>query len=228
MCDVTAAIALGSAVAGSALQSRGAAQAQKAEAGVAAAERGRQDGYRRTAMNYVDTAREGASRPALDAGAASAAAGRAASLRTAGQVPAAQGGYLPGMESGPQSVRDEVDRQRGLASAFVGQQGDARAALGGWGDAMQASRTGIARSGQGVATEAGFARGSADAMPAEITAAGSKGSGTRMLGDLVAGGGNLAAATYGGAKGWGSLFSAAPVAAPALRRATTGRVGGPV
>jgi hypothetical protein len=229
MCNPVAAIAIGSALAGTAMQVQGQRQATRAQNDVASAERIRQDGSRARSIAFTDTAREGASRGTTDQAMAQSAAERAVDYRAAAPVPAAQGGYLPGQGGGPQVVRDEVDRQRGLAAAFSNQQAGARANLGGWSDALFGARTGIARAGQGAAQESSFSRGSASLLPGDMQAAAQRGANWRMAGDLVAGGGNLAAGTYGGPNGWGSLFSSAP-AAPvgAFARATTGRAAGPV
>lgn len=210
MCEPTtlAALALATTAAGTGMQMHGQRQAQKAQQGAVEAETVRQRGYQQQAQGYVDTAREGAARPEVDSATARATGEREIANRAAAAVPAAMGGYLPGQMAGPQIVRDEVDRQRGLASAFTSQQAGARANLGGWNDALMGVRTGIIRSGQGIAQQGSFGRGSAGVLGNELQAAGGAGAGMRMLGDAVTTFGPMAATSFGGTNGWGNIFAA--------------------
>jgi hypothetical protein len=207
MCEPTTIAALAATAVGSAMQMQGQRQAQRAQRGAVEAENTRQRGYQQQAMGYVDTAREGASRPEVESATARAVDERATANRAAAAVPQAMGGYLPGQAGAPQIVRDEVDRQRGIASLFAGQQADARAGLGGWSDALQGVRTGITRSGQGIAMQGSFGRGSAGVLGNELQAAGGAGAGMRALGDAVVTFGPAAATRFGGSDGWGRVFS---------------------
>lgn len=223
MCDPVSAISAAALAAGTGAQIMGQNQARKAQRGVVAAERGRQQGYQERQAAAVDTATQGASRPAVEAATAERTAARAADLREAAPQ---QTGYLPGQSAGPQIVRDEVDRQRGIVSAFTNQQGDARAALGGFGDAVFRANTGIGRAAQDVGVQGGFARGSAGLLPLDLNAASYKGQGLRTAGDLLVLAGT-AAPGLAQSKTLGSIFArgggvkTAPIAA-------TGRFPGPI
>lgn len=224
MCEPTTIAALAATAIGSAMQIQGQRQAQRAQQGAIEAESVRQRGYQQEAQGYVDTAREGAARPQVENATARAAGEREAANREAAAVPTAMGGYLPGQTAGPQVVRDEVDRQRGIAAAFTGQQAGARANLGGWTDALMGVRTGIGRAGEGVAQAASFGRGSAGVLGNELQAASQKGALMRGLGDATVAFGPLAATTN-----WGSVFGGAPAVTqkPNITGAF-GRIAGPV
>lgn len=219
MCSPALGVALGSAVVGSAMQMQGQRQAQAAQSRTMAAEQARQDSFAAASRDRVGTATDRVGAPATIAATEAATADRAAELRRVSTP--ATGQYLPGQGDAPQIVRDEIERRRAEAAGYLDQQGDARARLGGWGDALFGARQEIGRSGQDVATEAGFARGSAAVLPAELRAAQQRGQGWRTAGDLVTAGGMLGA-PYA-SKGWNWAFGG-----PAAPMATTGRFPGPV
>lgn len=223
MCEPATAVAVGSALAGTALQYRGMQEASNAEADAIRAETGRQTRLADASRARVDQALSGVSRQSLDAETERATADRTVELRAAGRDLPNAGAYLPGQDSAPQIVRDEVDRRRALTEAFLDSNATNRARLGGWGDALFGGNIGIGRSAQDVATNAGFARGSASVLPLEQRGAMARGANTRMLGDLTVLGGTMAA-PYAG-KGWASLFGA-PVTG--MRTDAAGRILGGV
>jgi len=200
------------------MQGIGAGQGARAQAGATNAEIGRQRGFQDASFSALDRTVRGTDRATVDADAAAAAQSRRAAARTAA-APAMAAGYLPGMAGAPQIVRDETDRRRALANMFVDQQIGARATLGGFDDADLRQRIAAGRSAQDIATQAGFARGSASVLPAARMAAGTRGQNLRTAGQLVQTAGMLGGMTYGGPRGWGSLFGGGG--------ATPNTVGGP-
>jgi hypothetical protein len=232
MCSVdpvSLGVALGSAALGSAMQQQGQRQAQSAQRATMGAETARQNTFAAASRDRVGAATDRTGAQPTMAASEAATADRAAENRRVSALPAAGTEYLPGQGDASQLVRDEVDRQRGVAGAYVGQQGDARANLGGWGDALFGNRIEIGRSGQDVSTNAGFSRGSAGVLPMELSAARGQGQGWRTAGDLVTGAGLLAAPHA--KTGWNWAFGA-PGAMAATTAATRvgagGRLAGPV
>jgi hypothetical protein len=204
MCDPVTAVALGSAAAGTAMQMQGQRQAQSAQRRTMADETARQNTFAAASRDRVNTATDRTGAQPTMAASEAATADRAAENRRVSALPAAGTEYLPGQGDASQLVRDEVDRQRAKAGGYVQQQGDARANLGGWGDALFSNRQEIGRSGQDVSTNAGFARGSASVLPLELRKAQTAGQGWRTAGDLALGAGLLAAPHAN--KGWNWAF----------------------
>ena len=184
MCEpvsLMTAASLAATAVGTGMQIRGQQQARSAQNDAVAAERIRQQGIQERQAGVTAQATEQAAPERVQQATTDATAVRDAALRAA--TPA-QTGYMPGQSSGPQIVRDEVDRQRQVAANFTNQQGGARAALGGWADSLFGLRQGIGRAQQNLQTQAGFARGSGSVLPLEMDKAGMAGQGMRTAGDL--------------------------------------------
>jgi hypothetical protein len=205
MCDpVTLAVSAGLAAAGTGLQMAGQQKAVNAQRDAANAERIRQRGYQDQQAASVAQATDRAAAPRVEQDMAAETARREADLRAVSQP---QTAYLPGQDSGPQIVRDEVDRNRSVASAFTNQQAGARANLGGWQDALFGVNRDLGRFGQDITTQSGFAQGSRALLPGDTDAARMRGQGLRTAGDLFQIGSMVAAPAAGMFRGGGALSS---------------------
>lgn len=85
----------------------------------------------------------------------------------------------------------ETDRQKGKARAFTDQQADSRANLRGFGDFLSTAGLGVQRDTGQAQTVAGFKRGSAAVLPYELEDANGAGAGWNLLGDVLAGAGQI-------------------------------------
>lgn len=98
-------------------------------------------------------------------------------------------------------------RERAAASEFANQQGDALARMRSFSDLMGGLGRDTARDGSQIGMLGGFRRGSQGVLPFELEAAQHRGSGLRMLGDVMGGLGGLGvnaglsgATLFGGAR----------------------------
>lgn len=148
------------------------------------------------------------------------------------------GEYFAGQTAQPPSMADalptsssnitvrEENKQRGEAKAFTDASGAALGDLRSFGDVLGGIGRLQARDAGAIGQIGGFKQGSSGVLPYELDAAGEKGDGLKLLGDLLGGAGSIG--TSAGLSG-GSLFglggataSAAPVPAvmsPAMRLA---------
>lgn len=211
MCTPLAAVGL--MAAGTAAQAVGANRARKAMSGAREAERIRQKGYQDEAGAVFDASKANASRSSQDAQQGKLEADRKAAYDNdvaSAQAPnLAIGDNLAGSQAGNAIVNDEVARQGAKASAFAGQQGDAKAALQGFGDLQFANSLANNRTNTQLGTLGNFMRGSADVLPYEMEAASHKGAGLNALGSVLNMAGTVAG--VGSGAGW---WDKAPVVAP--------------
>jgi len=209
MCDVNTMAQVNAAALGSSLQSSGQQQAARARGAVAQQEVAAQQGYRQAAMRAAGQENEAYAPGTFQQSMADALARRGAAYREAATLPAGQAGYLPSLPgAGTPALQAYTDQARVRNDAFTGQQGDARANLGSWADALlRAGEQQKLGAGQ-IALQDSFARGSAGTLDARLQAAGQAGAGERALGNTVIGGSRL----LGGntvktlKNGWDSIF----------------------
>lgn len=83
------------------------------------------------------------------------------------------------------AVQQERDAQTAKTRGFLDQQAQSRARLRGVGDILGDTLVGQARDAGRVGTINSFAQGSSAVLPLELEAANQKGSGARLLGDLL-------------------------------------------
>jgi hypothetical protein len=124
-----------------------------------------------------------------------------------GEANATAASALPSTENG--IVQREIDKQTALADAFTGQQADARGRLRSFGDVLGGVSREQARDAGLIGQIGGFQRGSSNVLPYELEDANNKGSGFRLLGDILGGLGSIgltsgvtAAAKAGTTPGW--------------------------
>lgn len=120
------------------------------------------------------------------------------------------GSYLPGSGSAPTVVNAGNVAAGKQADARTASLGQALASLGGMNDVMQANNTAIGHNTQDIATLAGERAGSLGVLPAEMTAAKTRGQTLRTLGGLATSIGQMMA---GGAAGGGGGMGPLPVSA---------------
>lgn len=89
-------------------------------------------------------------------------------------------------------VTREMAKRSGEARAFTDQQGQALASLRAFGDMLGDTSRMQGRDASLVGQIGGFKRGSSNVMPLELEAAAQRGSGARMLGDIMGGIGGIA------------------------------------
>lgn len=132
----------------------------------------------------------------------------------AGEANATAGSVMPSVSN--DIVVREMDRRSGQAREFTDRQGAALGQLRAFGDLLGDTSRLQARDASLVGQIGGFKRGSSNVLPLELEAASQRGSGARMLGDILGGIGGLAmnAGISGG--GFGGAFGAS-AAAPAAR-----------
>jgi len=100
---------------------------------------------------------------------------------------------------------------RGQAKAFTDKQGETLAGMRSFGDLLGTLGRGTARDAITVGQIGGFKKGSSAVLPYELEAANSKGSGMKMLGDILGGVGKIGiGAGLSGATPFGIGASAAP------------------
>lgn len=216
MCDPLT-IAVGLTAAGSAAQIMGQQKAQKAMRGAQEAERIRQKSYQSESDAAFAASKDRASRGSQDMEMAKAVADRKAAYDAAtqsAQAPVApEGANLAGDQAGNAVVASEVAKQSARGLGFAGQQGNAKAALQGYGDVQLGNAIYNARQLQEQARIGNAMQGSASILPLEMQAAQQKGQGLMTLGSALAAGGNIAGMGVG-AGWWGK--PAAQAAATAV------------
>lgn len=194
MCEpatIIAGASLLATAAGTAAQIKGQSDARKAQKSAVAAEITRQGDTRRHQLESIANTTNGIDRQSTDAATQEGAASRGAEY-SAASAPAGTE-YLPGQANAPQVVRDAVDQKQGAAGAYVGQQGQALANLGGWSDALFGTRRKIARNAQGIGIDATDAKASASLLGTDLAGAGFDGMGMRTAGDIGVAAGTLGA-----------------------------------
>lgn len=111
------------------------------------------------------------------------------------------------------TVREE-QKQRGKATAFADQQGEALGNLRAFGDLLGGISREQARDATTIGQIGGFKRGSSNVLPLELEAANSKGNGIKLFGDLLGLGGSLALNKGLGGSYVGSTPSVSAAAVP--------------
>lgn len=111
------------------------------------------------------------------------------------------------------TVREE-QKQRGKATAFADQQGEALGNLRAFGDLLGGISREQARDATTIGQIGGFKRGSSNVLPLELEAANSKGNGIKLFGDLLGLGGSLALNKGLGGSYAGSAPSVSAAAVP--------------
>lgn len=124
-----------------------------------------------------------------------------------GEANASAGSILPSTSNG--IVQREIDKKKGLAEAFTGQQADARGRMRSFGDLLGGISRDQARDAGTIGQIGNFQTGSSNVLPYELEDANQKGAGIRFLGDILGGlgsvattGGITAAAKTGSVPGW--------------------------
>lgn len=206
MCDpVTASIAL--TVAGTASQAAAANQAKKAMQGAQAAERIRQKGYQDESAAVQAGSETRMSKANQDMGQAEAEAARNvdyAAANAAAQAPVAlKGANLAGDQSANAVIASENARAGQQALGYAGQQGNAKAALKGFGDLQLGNALANARAMEQQRQLGNFMQGSSGVLGLEMDEASQKGAGLKTLGSLLSTAGGIAG-MGAGAGWWGS------------------------
>jgi hypothetical protein len=114
-----------------------------------------------------------------------------------------------GAGEGNVAVNAEIGKQLGKARTYGAQQNEALADLRAFGDTLGGIGVNQARDAGYVGQIGGFKKGSADVLPMELEDANSKGSGMKMLGDVLNLGGRvgMAAGLAGKGPSFGDLFN---------------------
>lgn len=158
-----------------------------------AAERIRQQGYQRE----TDAVNATAQNRYTDFGDKQAKTGKKLGdyfAQDNGKPPAAPAdgptGDLP--SSASNVITQETSKQLGKAKAYTDNQGAALGQLRAFGDVLGDTSRLQARDAGTIGQIGGFERGSSNVLPFELEAANSKGSGLKMLGDILGGVGSMA------------------------------------
>lgn len=124
-----------------------------------------------------------------------------------GEANASAASIMPSSANG--IVQREIEQQGGLASAFTGQQAEARGRLRSFGDVLGGISRDQARDAGAIGQIGGFMNGSSNVLPYELEDANKKGSGLLLAGDMLGGLGGIAttagitgAAKTGSVPGW--------------------------
>ena len=210
MCDpVTASIAL--TVAGTASQAAAANQAKKAMQGAQAAERIRQKGYQDESSAVQAGSEARMSKANQDQGQAEAEASRNAdyaAANAAAQAPTAtEGANLAGDQSANAIIASENARASQNALGYAGQQGNAKAALRGFGDLQLGNALANARAMEQQRQLGNFMQGSSGVLGLEMDEASHKGDSLKTLGQLLSTAGSIAG--MGAGAGWWGAKDAA-------------------
>jgi hypothetical protein len=224
MCDpVTASIAL--TVAGTASQAAAANQAKKAMQGAQSAERIRQKGYQDESSAVQAGSEKRMSKASQDKGQADAEASRNAdyaAANAAAQAPTAtEGANLAGDQSANAIIASENARASQNALGYAGQQGNAKAALQGFGDLQLGNALANARAMEQQRQLGNFMQGSSGVLGLEMDEASHKGDSLKSLGQLLSTAGSIAG-MGAGAGWWGAKDAAAAAGNPALSNLVKG------
>jgi len=211
MCDpVTASIAL--TVAGTASQAAAANQAKKAMQGAQSAERIRQKGYQDESSAVQAGSEKRMSKASQDKGQADAEASRNAdyaAANAAAQAPTAtEGANLAGDQSANAIIASENARASQNALGYAGQQGNAKAALQGFGDLQLGNALANARAMEQQRQLGNFMQGSSGVLGLEMEDASHKGDSLKTLGQVLSTAGSIAG-MGAGAGWWGAKDAAA-------------------
>lgn len=201
MCDPLTATALALTAVGTAVQYQGQRQAQKAMSAAQAAESARQAKLRGEAQGLFEESLGKQSAEAQTKRLADAQAEREAA--TVGNQQSGQVVSVPVQGGTPSIVADETAAQVGAGNIQARDEAMAKAALAAFGDLQLGNALLNARYGAQQGQLANFMQGSAGVLPTEMAAASRKGDKTKMFGDLLVAGGQLAGM---GAMANGGLF----------------------
>lgn len=194
MCDpVSLAIAAGSTLASSKLQSMAQGKVNKARSSAMTAEQGDLANYRQKAIEALGTSQDAASRPALDAATQAAQDQRTQDYSSAIKPE----DLLPGQGNASQAVRQSIVSSLGTGAAKNEDTAAKRAVLDGYGDANFGRDVAMNRAGQQINTQGNFAAGRANVLPVELAAANHKGDSLQTMAGLVQGLGTAASLGYG-------------------------------
>lgn len=188
---VTMAIGAGLMVAGTAAQQYGQKQARDAQRGAYSAEAARQDDLSNQAYAIFNRSADAASEPAVSADMAKSAGERKEAY---GKAAASTGPAMPSQATVGTAPRILGNAVRGESVANAGATGnliDALARLNAFGDAQQNLGITFNKNRLSQAAIGDRSRGSMRALEYEVADAANKGSGLRMLGDLLVGGGQI-------------------------------------
>lgn len=205
MCDpmtIGAGIAL---LAGTAAQQYGQDKSERAVVNMRRAEDARQEGYRGEAEAGLRKNMAATSREAIDSGMASSVKSREAAYRAANaQAPHATTQVASGSLGGNKVVSDSLAQMLDEVGRRVAQQGNARARLGSFGDAMFDASILTGRGRQQIGQAGNFAAGSLKPLGMEMEAASHKGDKARALGTLLTTVGTAMLGAGGAAAGAGA------------------------
>lgn len=212
MCDpVSIAIAVGSQLASSALQSQAQKKVSKARSGVVQRNIADQKKYRQASQQALETSQTSASRPAMETAATEAEAERGAKY----QAGITGGELLPGQGDTSSAVKQAIVGALTTGEGRSREEARNKAVLDAYGDVLFGRDVTMGRSGQQIQQQADFGRGRQSVMPLELEAANRAGDKLAGMAGLVSGLGSLGSAAYG-----------AGVFNPATEASRMGRFGG--
>lgn len=188
---VTLAIGAGLMVAGTAAQQYGQKQARDEQRKTYAAEAARQDDLSNQAYSIFNKSADAASEPAVSADMAKSTEARKEAY---GAAAASTGPAMPSQATVGSAPRILNNAVRGAGIANEGATSgliDALARLNAFGDAQQNLGITFNKNRLAQAAIGDRSRGSMRALEYEVADAANKGSGLRMLGDLLVGGGQI-------------------------------------
>lgn len=206
MCDPFSITALALTAAGTTAQYIGQRQANKAMAAVTAAESGRQKKLRDEAQGLFEESLSKQGSDAQTKRLADAQAEREAA--TAGNMTDAPVVNVPVQGGAPNIVADETAARVSEGNIRARDEAIAKAALDAFGDLQLGNALMNARYGAQQGQLANFMQGSQSVLPTELSAASRRGDRTKLFGDLLIAGGQIAG-MYGVGKALGAGSAAA-------------------
>ena len=223
MCEpmtIGAGIAL---LAGAAASSYGASKSENAVVNMRRAEDSRQAGHQQEAEAGFKKNMNASSEEAITGGMTGAAKAREAAYKAANaNAPRATVQAATGSLGGNKVVNDSLAQMLNAVGQRVSQQGDARARLGSFGDAMFDTNVLLGRGRQEIGQAGNFAAGSMRPLGMEMDAASHKGDKAKALGTLLSTVGSAMLAGAGAAAG-----GAAGASGGAVTNASAGMLAQP-
>ena len=205
MCEPLALVALGLTAAGTYAQYQGQRQANKAMTAAAEAESRRQGKLRDEAQGLFNESLGKQNSDSQTQRLADAQSEREAA--TVGNQTNTQVVNVPVQGGAPNIVADETAARVGEGNIRARDEATAKAALAAFGDLQLGNALMNARYGAQQGQLANFMQGSAGVLPTEMAAASRRGDKTKLLGDILVAGGQVAG-MYGLANGFGGAASA--------------------
>lgn len=210
MCEPTTIAAGVALLAGTAASAIGARKAENAVVNVRRAEDSRQNTFKAEAEGGLKKNMDATTAEAITGRQGSAAAQREAAYRAANAAaPHATQQVASGSLGGNKVVSDSLGQMLASVGDRVSQQGNARARLGSFGDAMFDTNVLLGRGRQDIAKAADFASGSLKPLQMEMEAGSHKGDKMKALGTMLQMVGSTMLAGAGAAAGGASAGAGA-------------------